>query len=195
MAETNNIAIETERGHRKERVGEVVSNKMAKTIVVRVERRFPHPRYKKVVTGYSKFYAHDEKNEAKVGDLEFQEFMLQVRSILDVADNTGAKRAAAIGVIGRNKRYAIIGDVIKAHIKEAAPDGTVKKGDVVDAVVVRTRQPIRRSDGSYLRFDSNAIVIIDKEHNPRGTRIFGPVARELRDKRFMKIVSLAPEVI
>ena len=114
---------------------------------------------------------------------------------MDVADNTGAKRAAAIGVTGRNQRYAIIGDVIKAHIKEAAPDGTVKKGDVVDAVVVRTRQPIRRTDGSYLRFDSNAIVIIDKENNPRGTRIFGPVARELRDKKFMKIVSLAPEVI
>ena len=123
------------------------------------------------------------------------EFMLQVRSILDVADNTGAKRAAAIGVIGRNQRYAGIGDVIKAHIKEAAPDGTVKKGDVVDAVVVRTRKPIRRADGSYLRFDSNAIVIIDKENNPRGTRIFGPVARELRDKKFMKIISLAPEVI
>jgi large subunit ribosomal protein L14 len=121
--------------------------------------------------------------------------MLQLRSILDVADNSGAKRAAAIGVIGRNQRYARIGDVIKAHIKEAAPDGTVKKGDVVDAVIVRTRQPIRRSDGSYLRFDTNAIVIIDKEHNPRGTRIFGPVARELRDKKFMKIISLAPEVI
>ena len=109
--------------------------------------------------------------------------MLQVRSILDVADNTGAKRAAAIGVLGRNQRYA--------HV----PDGTVKKGEVVDAVVVRTRQVIRRSDGSYLRFDSNAIVLIDKEFNPRGTRIFGPVARELREKRFMKIISLAPEVI
>ena len=121
--------------------------------------------------------------------------MLQVRSILDVADNTGAKRAAAIGVIGRNQRYARVGDVIKAHIKEAAPDGSVKKGDVVDAVIVRTRKPIRRSDGSYLRFDSNAIVIIDKEQNPKGTRIFGPVARELRDLRFMKIISLAPEVI
>lgn len=121
--------------------------------------------------------------------------MLQVRSILDVADNTGAKRAAAIGVIGRNQRYARIGDVIKAHIKEASPDGTVKKGDVVNAVIVRTKQPIRRSDGSYLRFDTNAIVIIDKENNPRGTRIFGPVARELRDKKFMKIISLAPEVI
>ena len=121
--------------------------------------------------------------------------MLQIRSILDVADNTGAKRAAAIGVLGRNQRYACIGDVIKAHIKEAAPDGTVKKGEVVDAVVVRTRQPIRRNDGSLLRFDTNAIVIIDKENNPRGTRIFGPVARELRDKKFMKIISLAPEVI
>ena len=106
-----------------------------------------------------------------------------------------AKRAAAIGVIGRNQRYAGVGDVIKAHIKEAAPDGTVKKGDVVNAVIVRTKQAIRRQDGSYLRFDSNAIVIIDKENNPRGTRIFGPVARELRDKRFMKIISLAPEVI
>ena len=121
--------------------------------------------------------------------------MLQIRSILDVADNSGARRAAAIGVLGRNQRYAHVGDVIKAHIKEAAPDGTVKKGEVVNAVVVRTRHPIRRSDGSYLRFDTNAIVIIDKELNPRGTRIFGPVARELRDKRFMKIVSLAPEVI
>ena len=114
---------------------------------------------------------------------------------MDVADNSGAKRAAAIGVIGRNQRYAGIGDIIKAHIKEASPDGTVKKGDVVDAVVVRTRKAIRRTDGSYLRFDSNAIVIIDKDNNPRGTRIFGPVARELREKKFMKIISLAPEVI
>ena len=121
--------------------------------------------------------------------------MLQVRSHLDVADNTGAKVAWAIGVLGKNQRYAGIGDVIKAHIKEAAPDGTVKKGEVVDAVVVRTRQVIRRTDGSYLRFDRNACVIIDKEQNPRGTRIFGPVARELRDKKFMRIVSLAPEVL
>jgi large subunit ribosomal protein L14 len=121
--------------------------------------------------------------------------MLQIRSILDVADNTGAKRAAAIGVLGRNQRYAHIGDIIKAHIKEATPDGTVKKGEVVNAVIVRTKQAIHRSDGSYLRFDSNAVVLIDAEQNPRGTRIFGPVARELRDKKFMKIVSLAPEVI
>ena len=121
--------------------------------------------------------------------------MLQIRSSVDVADNTGAKRAWTIGVLGRNQRYAGIGDVIKAHIKEASPDGTVKKGDVVNAVIVRTRQAIRRADGSYLRFDNNAIVIIDKENNPRGTRIFGPVARELREKKFMKIISLAPEVI
>ena len=121
--------------------------------------------------------------------------MLQIRSILQVADNSGARKAAAIGVLGKNQMYARVGDIIKAHIKEAAPDGTVKKGDVVNAVVVRTRQPIRRNDGSYLRFDSNAIVIIDKDKNPRGTRIFGPVPRELRDKKFMKIISLAPEVI
>jgi large subunit ribosomal protein L14 len=121
--------------------------------------------------------------------------MLQVRSSLDVADNTGAKVAWTIGVLGRNQRYARVGDVIKVHIKEAAPDGSVKKGEVQNAVVVRTRQAIRRSDGSYLRFDRNAVVIIDKENNPKGTRIFGPVARELRDKKFMKIISLAPEVI
>jgi large subunit ribosomal protein L14 len=100
-----------------------------------------------------------------------------------------------IGVLGRNQRYAGIGDVIKVHIKEAAPDGTVKKGEVHNAVVVRTRQITRRSDGSYLRFDNNACVIIDADANPKGTRIFGPVARELREKKFMKIISLAPEVI
>ena len=121
--------------------------------------------------------------------------MVQIRSWLDVADNTGAKQATMIGVIGKKSLHACIGDVITATIKEAAPDGTVKKSDVVRAVLVRTRQPIRRSDGSYLRFDNNAIVIIDKDSNPRGTRIFGPVARELREKNFMKIISLAPEVV
>ena len=121
--------------------------------------------------------------------------MLQIRSILDVADNTGAKRAAAIGVLGRNQRYARVGDVIKAHIKEAAPDGTVKKGEVVRAVIVRTTKERGRPDGSYIRFDENAAVLIDKDKNPRGTRIFGPVARELRDLKFMKIISLAPEVL
>ena len=121
--------------------------------------------------------------------------MLQIRSSLDVADNTGAKVAWTIGVLGRNQRYARVGDVIKVHIKEAAPDGSVKKGEVQNAVIVRTKQPIRRSDGSYLRFDRNAVVIIDNDNNPRGTRIFGAVARELRDKNFMKIVSLAEEVV
>lgn len=120
---------------------------------------------------------------------------MQIRSHLDVADNTGAKIAWVIGVLGRNQRYARIGDIIKVHIKDAAPDGQVKKGEVHNAVVVRTRQIIRRNDGSYLRFDSNAVVIIDAELNPKGTRIFGPVARELREKKFMKIISLAPEVI
>ena len=121
--------------------------------------------------------------------------MLQLRSRLNVADNSGAKKAWAIGVLGIRKDTAAVGDVIKAHVREAAPDGNVKKGEVVNAVVVRTKSPIRRTDGSVLRFDSNAIVIIDPEGNPRGTRIFGPVARELREKKFMKIVSLAPEVI
>lgn len=122
--------------------------------------------------------------------------MLQIRSRLDVADNTGARMAKMIGVIGKkNSPEAHVGDVITAHIREASTGGTVKKGEVVRAVVVRTKQPIRRNDGSYLRFDSNAIVIIDKDLNPRGTRIFGPVARELREKNFMKIVSLAPEVL
>ena len=122
--------------------------------------------------------------------------MLQLRSVCEVADNTGAKRAAMIGVLGQRKSFGEIGDIVKMHIKEAEPDGTVKKSDVVEAVIVRTRKPIRRSDGSYLRFDSNAVVILDAEGNPRGTRIFGPVARELREqKKFMKIISLAPEVL
>jgi large subunit ribosomal protein L14 len=122
--------------------------------------------------------------------------MLQIRSRLDVADNTGARMAKMIGVIGKkNSLEAGIGDVITAHVREASTGGTVKKGEVVRAVIVRTRHPIRRDDGSYLRFDNNAIVIIDKDLNPRGTRIFGPVARELREKNFMKIVSLAPEVL
>ncbi len=121
--------------------------------------------------------------------------MIQLRTHLDVADNTGARLAWAIGVLGHQKRYARVGDIIKAHVREASPDGTVKKGEVVDAVVVRTRSPLRRPDGSYLRFDNNAVVIIDQQKNPRGTRIFGPVARELREKNFMKIISLAPEVL
>lgn len=122
--------------------------------------------------------------------------MIQLRTILDVADNTGAKKASFIGVIGRSgKASASIGDIITCNIKESTPDAAVKKGEVVKGVVVRTAFPIRRTDGSYLKFDRNAVVIIDQQKNPKGTRIFGPVARELREKNFLKIVSLAPEVI
>ena len=122
--------------------------------------------------------------------------MIRMRTILEVADNTGARRASCIGVIGRSgKLTAEVGDIITANVKESTPDATVKKGEVVKAVVVRTRNKIRRSDGTSLRFDTNALVIIDTQRNPRGTRIFGPVPRELRDKGFMKIISLAPEVI
>ena len=121
--------------------------------------------------------------------------MIQMESKLHVADNSGARVAKMIGVLGKRSKTAHVGDVITVHIREASPTGNVKKKDVVQAVVVRTAAPIRRPDGSILRFDSNAIVIIDKDKNPRGTRIFGPVARELREKQFMKIVSLAPEVL
>lgn len=122
--------------------------------------------------------------------------MIQLRTIVVVADNTGAKRASMIGVIGRqNKKTASIGDVVTVNIKESTPEAIVKKGEVARAVVVRVKAPTRRPDGSYLKFDTNAVVLIDTLKNPKGTRIFGPVARELRDKNFLKIISLAPEVI
>ena len=121
--------------------------------------------------------------------------MIQSQTSLEIADNSGAKRVVTITVLGQSKRYARVGDIVTASVKEATPGGLVKKGEVVKVVVVRTVAPIRRSDGSYLRFDRNAGVIIDENKNPRGTRVFGPVARELRDKKFMKIVSLAPEVL
>lgn len=121
--------------------------------------------------------------------------MIQMETKLAVADNTGARTAKMIGVLGKRSRSARVGDVITAHIRDSIPTASVKKGSVVKAVVVRTAYPVRRADGSILRFDSNAIVLIDKDNNPRGTRIFGPVARELREKQFMKIVSLAPEVL
>ncbi|MBU0710092.1 MAG: 50S ribosomal protein L14 [Candidatus Omnitrophica bacterium] len=122
--------------------------------------------------------------------------MIQIRSILDVADNTGAKKASYIGVLGRKGRsFGEIGDIIKVNIKESAPNAAIKKGEVAEAVIVRTREAIRRKDGSVLRFDRNAIVFIDNQLNPKGTRVFGPVARELREKKFTKIISLAPEVI
>ena len=122
--------------------------------------------------------------------------MIGLRTHLSVADNSGVKKVWAIGVLGRgNKKLAGIGDIVKCHIKEAAPDALAKKGEVVNCVVVRTRAPIQRIDGTTLRFDSNAVVLVDTANNPRGTRVFGPVARELRDKHFMKIISLAPEVV
>ena len=122
--------------------------------------------------------------------------MIQMESYLKVADNTGAKEIHCIRVLGGSKRkFGNIGDVIVASVRKATPGGTVKKGDVVKAVIVRTKRGLRREDGTYVRFDENAAVIIKEDKNPRGTRIFGPVARELRDKEFMKILSLAPEVI
>ena len=122
--------------------------------------------------------------------------MIQVESYLKVADNTGAKEIKTIRVLGGSRRkYGNIGDVIVASVRKAAPGGTVKKGEVVRAVIVRTAKGVRRADGTYVRFDENAAVLIREDKNPRGTRIFGPVARELRDKEYMKILSLAPEVI
>jgi large subunit ribosomal protein L14 len=121
--------------------------------------------------------------------------MIQMQSTLEVADNSGAKTIVTITVLGQRRRFARVGDLISASVTEAIPDGTIKKGQVVKAVVVRTASKIRREDGSYLKFDQNSAVIIDKDNNPIGTRIFGPVARELREKNFMKIISLAPEVL
>jgi len=122
--------------------------------------------------------------------------MIQQETRLKVADNTGAKELLTIRVKGGStRRYASVGDIIVASVKAASPTGNVKKGDVVRAVIVRTKRPLRRADGSYIRFDENAAVIIDDNHNPRGTRIFGPVARELREGGYMKILSLAPEVL
>lgn len=122
--------------------------------------------------------------------------MIQQESRLRVADNTGAKEILCIRVMGGStRRYGNVGDIITATVKDATPGGVVKKGDVVKAVIVRTKRGMRRKDGSYIKFDENAAVIIKEDKTPRGTRIFGPVARELRDKQFMKIVSLAPEVL
>ncbi|MGQ9592276.1 MAG: 50S ribosomal protein L14 [Planctomycetota bacterium] len=122
--------------------------------------------------------------------------MIQMRTKLDVADNTGAKVVQCIHVLGgTRRRYARLGDVIVCSVKKALPSSDIKQGDVVRGVIVRTKRPVRREDGSYVRFDRNAVVLLDNEQNPRGTRIFGAVARELRQKNFMKIVSLAPEVV
>ena len=211
--------------------GEVVSNKQAKTVVVRVERRYTHPVMKKTVRSSKKYYAHDETNACAVGDivqdrgapadLQAQALdrspgrearrrigscrgrqqkkrrpMIQMQTNLDVADNSGARRVMCIKVLGGSKRkYATVGDVIVVSIKEAIPRGRVKKGDVMKAVVVRVAKDIRRPDGSIIRFDRNAAVLINPQMEPVGTRIFGPVPRELRAKNHMKIISLAPEVL
>ena len=122
--------------------------------------------------------------------------MIQQQTMLTISDNSGARRAMCIKVLGgTRRRYASVGDIVVVAIKDAIPHGTMKKGQVARAVIVRTRKEVRRRDGSYIRFDENAAVIIDENKEPKGTRIFGPVARELRDREFMKIVSLAPEVI
>ena len=214
-----------ERNLRKVRTGKVVSDKMQKTITVAVEDHVKHPLYNKIVKKTYKLKAHDENNDAKIGDtvkvmetrplskdkrwrlVEVVErakyahegrrkIMVQQESRLKVADNTGAKEILCIRVVGGStRRYANIGDVIVATVKDATPGGVVKKGDVVKAVVVRSVKGAHRKDGSYIKFDENAAVIIKDDKTPRGTRIFGPVARELREKQFMKIVSLAPEVL
>ncbi len=121
--------------------------------------------------------------------------MIREEADLVVADNTGAKRVRCFRVLGQRKRYAYVGDIIKVAVKEAQPGGVVKKGQVLEALIVRTKHPLHRPDGSSLRFDNNAVVLIDANQNPIGSRIFGPVARELREKNYMKVVSLAPEVL
>ena len=198
------------------RLGKVVSDKADKTITVRIDIAKRHRRYRKIVRSSSTLHAHDERNDANEGDLvrvvecrpmsrtkrwRLVEILERARVIqnetrLKVADNTGAREILCIRIQGGSRRrYAGIGDVITATVKQANPQGTVKKGEVVKAVVVRTKKEFGRDDGTYIAFDENAAVIIDAQNNPRGTRIFGPVARELRDRNFMKIVSLAPEVL
>ena len=207
-----------ERNLRKTRIGIVVSDKMDKTITVAIQDNVRHPLYNKIVKKTYKLKAHDENNECRIGDkvkvmetrplskdkrwrlveIVYRRYisMVQQESRLKVADNTGAKELLVIRVMGGStRRYANIGDVIVATVKDATPGGVVKKGDVVKAVVVRSVKGARRKDGSYIKFDENAAVIIKDDKTPKGTRIFGPVARELREKQFMKIVSLAPEVL
>ena len=222
MADIVSTDHQAARGARKTRVGIVVSDKMQKTVVVAIERRVPHPLYGKMITRTKRLKAHDEENSAKVGRsrahhgdppavegqavargrdrrtraLNGGPAMIQQESIVKVADNSGAKRALVIRVLGgTRRRYAGLGERVIVAVKDALPNGTVKKSDVARAVVVRTVKETRRKDGSYIRFDENAVVIINEAGEPRATRIFGPVARELREKKFMKIVSLAPEVL
>ena len=209
-----------ERGKAKSRVGVVVSNKMQKTVVVRVERRVADRKYGKIVRRAERYKAHDEgrdlqgrrqgpdrrdaphvQGQAVARGRDHREgpgglAMIQQQTILDVADNSGAKKVQCIKVLGGSRRkYASLGDVIVVSVKEAIPQSKVKKGEVARAVIVRTAREVRRPDGSYIRFDGNSAVLINKDLEPVGTRIFGPVARELRARKFMKIISLAPEVL
>ena len=173
---------------RRER-GYVVSAKMNKGAAVLVERRVRHPLYGKFVKRSKRYRVHDENNECREGDHD----ILYGRVL---ADNSGARRVQCIKVLGGSRRrYASIGDIIKVSVKDAIPRGRVKKGEVYNAVVVRSAKGVRRADGSVIRFDSNAAVLLNNKLEPVGTRIFGPVTRELRTERFMKIISLAPEVL
>ena len=208
------------RGRRKVREGIVASTAMDKTAVVVVTERVRHARYVKTVQRTKRLYADDPQNDVRVGDrvrvaetrplsklkrwrvekvlerAREEGSLIQQESRLRIADNSGAREVLCIKVLGGSRRrYASIGDVFVATVKDAMPGANVKKGDVVKCVVVRTRKEKRRPDGSYIRFDENAAVLINDQMQPRGTRIFGPVGRELRDKRFMRIISLAPEVL
>ena len=192
----------TTRGARKVRKGVVVSKSGAKTVKVRVSYREIHPVYGKVVTRNKNYHVHDEADDAKVGDTVT---IMETRPLSATKDNTGAKRAMCFRILGQRKEYAHLGDFIRVAIKEASPTGAVKKGSVATAVVIRTGNPIRRADGSSVRFDQNACVLLDSsKKNPIGSRVFGPVPRELREINkdndavhglYMKILSLAPEVV
>ena len=185
----------------KKQVGTVVSTKMQKTIVVMVEKRYKHPFYAKTIVKRKRYMAHDEEQVSSLGDRVLIEEtrplskMIQPQTYLTVADNTGAKKLMCIKVLGGRRKVARIGDVIIGVVKDSTPNMPVKKSDVVRAVVVRTKANISRANGMSIKFDENAAVIINTENNPRGTRVFGPIAREIRDKNFTKIVSLAPEVL
>ena len=170
-------------------VGKVVSSAMDKTVVVSVERLVKHKLYKKYMKRSKKYYAHDEKNSFNVGDT------VEIVSSKPLS-NSGAKVVQCFKVLGGSKKkYASIGDIIVVSIKSSTPGGMVKKGEVARAVVVRVKKEVRRRDGSYIRFDDNAAVILNAQNEPKGTRIFGPVARELREGGYMKIISMAPEVL
>jgi len=218
MTDTATQPTDTARGRRKIRLGTVISDKMDKTVIVQVRSSKAHRLYRKTVQQRTRFKVHDEKNECGV-PIWFaspkrvrcrarsagacsrswrrpSSGMVQQETRLKVADNSGAKELLVIRVAGGHyRKYAYVGDIITATVKSAQPGGQVKKGEVVKAVVVRVNKEYKRPDGSLIRFDENAAVLLATANNPRGTRIFGPVARELRERNFMKIISLAPEVL